>query len=95
LASELPRGFSVFELDFLLLFLDHVHPFAGGLHCRGAEPCPCQQQVIVGPFEEEFGKMVHFRILQKTHGADGGERIISDNWFDVVVKVDYVGFPEA
>ncbi len=39
--------------------------------------------------------MVHFRILQETHGADAGERILSDYRFDVVVEVDYVGFPEA
>ncbi len=39
--------------------------------------------------------MVHFRILQETHGANGGERIFSDYRFDVVVEVDYVGFPEA
>ncbi len=79
----------------LLLLLDHVHAFSGCLHCRGTKPGSCQEQVVVGPFEEKFGEMVHLRILQKTHGSNGGEGIISHYRFDVIVKVDYVGFPEA
>ncbi len=39
--------------------------------------------------------MVHFRILQEAQGTYGGERIISDYRFDVVVEVNDVGFPEA
>ena len=39
--------------------------------------------------------MVHFRILQKTHGSNGGERIIANYRFDIVVEIYYVGFPEA
>jgi hypothetical protein len=39
--------------------------------------------------------MIHLRILQQSHGTYAGERILTDNRFDVVVEVDYVGFPEA
>ncbi len=89
------HGALYFEPARLLLLFNHAHPFSGGLHCRGPKPCACQQQVIVSPFEEEFGEVVHFGVLQKTHGSNGGERIFSDYRFDVIVEVDYVGFPEA
>jgi hypothetical protein len=39
--------------------------------------------------------MIHLRILQQTHRADAGERVLTDNRFDVVVEIYYVGFPEA
>lgn len=39
--------------------------------------------------------MVHLRVLQQPHGADAGERILSDYRFDVVVEINNVGFPEA
>jgi hypothetical protein len=80
--------------DLLFLF-NHIHALTGKLHRRWAKPGPCQQQVIIGPFEQQFGKMVHLRILQQPHGANAGERVLSDYWFDVVVEVNNVGFPEA
>jgi hypothetical protein len=39
--------------------------------------------------------MVHFRILQQTHRSYAGERVLSDDWFDIVIEVYNVGFPEA
>ena len=39
--------------------------------------------------------MVHFRILQEPHGANGGEGIFTDDRFDIVVEINNVGFPEA
>ncbi len=39
--------------------------------------------------------MVELGILQQPHGAYCWEWVISDNWLDVVIKVDNVGFPEA
>ncbi len=39
--------------------------------------------------------MVHFRILQESHGPDAGERVLSDDRFDVVIEINNVGFPEA
>jgi hypothetical protein len=80
--------------DLLFLF-DHIHALPGKLHRRRAQPGSCQQQVVIGPFEQQFGQMVHFRILQQTHWADAGERVLSDYRFEVVVEVNNVGFPEA
>jgi hypothetical protein len=80
--------------NFLFLF-DHIHTLAGQLHSRRAKPGPCQQQVIVGPFKQQLGKVIHLRILQEPHGADAGERVLSDYRFDVVVEINNVGFPEA
>lgn len=78
-----------------LFFLDHVQALAGQLQRRRTEPCPCQKQVEVGPFEQKFRQVVHLRILQKTHRSDAGEGVLSDHRFDVVIKIDNVGFPEA
>ncbi len=39
--------------------------------------------------------MIHFRIFQQTHWTDCWERIVTDNWLDVIVEVNNVGFPEA
>ena len=81
--------------DLLFLLFDHIHAFSGQLHSRWTKPSPCQQQVIVGPFEQQLGKMVHLRILQEPHWANAGERVLSDNRFDLVVEINNVGFPEA
>lgn len=39
--------------------------------------------------------MVELCILQKTQRTNGREGVISDNRLDVVVEINYVGFPEA
>ena len=60
-----------------------------------SEPCPFEEQVEVGPFEHQFGHVVEFRVLEQTHWSDCWKRILSGQWFLVVVKVNYIGFPEA
>ena len=84
----------ILRLNVLFLF-DHIKTFAGQLQRRRTKPRPCQQQVVVGPFEQELGEMVHFRILQEAHRSYAGERVLSDHRFDIVVEVYNVGFPEA
>gem|GEM_PF-681719 len=79
----------------ILFFLYHIHAFACKLERRRTEPCPCQKQVVIGPFENEFGEMVDFRVLQQPHGADAGEGVLTDNRFDIVIEIYNVGFPEA
>ena len=60
-----------------------------------SEPRSLEKQVKIGPFEHQFCHMVEFRVLEQTHWSDGWKRILSGQWFLVVVKVNYVGFPEA
>jgi hypothetical protein len=52
--ASLPQNFFYFRFQkkILMLFLYHVHTFAGQLQCGRAKPGPCQQQVIVCPFEQ-------------------------------------------
>ena len=88
------RAFYVLGLNLLFLF-DHIKTFAGQLKRRRTKPRSCQKQVVVGPFKQQFGEMIHFRILQETHRSYAGERVLSDDRLDFVVEVYNVGFPEA
>ena len=60
-----------------------------------SEPRPLEKQVKIGPFEHQFGHVVHLGILEQIHRPNGRKGILSGQWFGVVVEVDYVGFPEA
>jgi hypothetical protein len=39
--------------------------------------------------------MIELGVLQQPHGTYCREGVVPDDWLDVVVKVDNVGFPEA
>lgn len=61
----------------------------------GSEPCSFEKQIKIGPLEHQFGHVVHLCVLEQVQRSDGWKGILSGQWFSVVVKVDYVGFPEA
>ncbi len=39
--------------------------------------------------------MIYFRVFQQAHWADCWKRIVTYDWFDVIVEINNVGFPEA
>ena len=78
-----------------VLFPYHLQTFSFHLQIWRSKPGAGQQEVPVYPLEHQFGYMVHLRVFQQTHGANGREGIFADNRFGGVVEIDNVGFPEA
>ncbi len=60
-----------------------------------SKPGSFEEQVEVCPFEHQFGHVVELGIFKQAHWSNCWKRILSGQWFLVVVEVDYVGFPEA
>jgi len=60
-----------------------------------SEPGPFKQQVIVRPFEHQLSHVVHLGVLEQAQGSKGWKWILTGEWFSIVVKINYIGFPEA
>jgi len=65
------------------------------LMCEMFSNYDIQQQIKIGPFEHQLGHMVEFRFPEQIQRTDCRKRIFSCKRFSVIVKINYVGFPEA
>jgi hypothetical protein len=60
-----------------------------------SKPGTLQEQIEIRPFEHQLCHMVHLSIFQQTERSHRRKRVFTGEGFSIIIKIYYIGFPEA